>query len=126
MPLLRVPPAFVRREIQTLLRTFPNCTVVITRAVDPVVWNDVGDAVPSTQIVYNGEALVIPAGGTVSAPGLGQIELKHPRLLISGAWPIEQGDEVALDGRQYTVEHQPDPWHAFVLVTLQPANAASG
>lgn len=121
MPLLRIPKATVRRDIQTLIRTFPAQAVTITRRT-PGTWNTDGDETPGTMIVYQGEALVIPAGGTVQLLGLGQFEVKTPRLLISGSWPVEQGDAVVLDGRRYEVEFEPDHWQAFLLVTLQQAD----
>lgn len=122
MPLLRIPKSFIRRDIQTLIRTFPSETITITRAT-PGTWNDLGDHTPGAAIIYLGEALVIPAGGTVNVLGLGQVEDKNPRLLISGSWPIEQGDEVILAHRRYTVAFEPDHWQSFLHITLQPTDA---
>lgn len=117
MPLLRIPKAMIRREIQTLIRTFPSEPITITRRTGGT-WNAEGDETPGTAIIYKGEALVIPAGGNVTVLGLGQLEVKQPRVLISGSYPVAQGDELVLHGRRYLVEFEPDHWQAFLLLTL--------
>lgn len=122
MPLLRIPKAMIRREIQTLIRTFPSETVRVTRRGGGT-WNSEGDQTPDEVEIYRGEALVAPAGGMVTILGLGQIESKQPQMLISGSWPIEQGDTVLWGGRRYLVSFDPDYWQAFLLLTLQQDDA---
>lgn len=108
----------VQRDIQMLIRTFPSEAIVIFRGVREygplnqiVRWNE-------TNIIFRGEALVIPATGTVADYGLGQVENMQPQILISGHRDIQQGDFVKLQGRKYQVEFAPNPWHAFTLVKL--------
>ncbi len=108
----------VQRDIQMLLRTFPSETITVFRGVRTygglgqiTGWNE-------TNIVYRGEALVIPATGTVADYGLGQVENLQPQLLISGNRDIQQGDFVRLKGLKYQVEFQPNAWRAFLQVKL--------
>jgi hypothetical protein len=109
---------FVQRDIQMLIRTFPSESIAVFRGVrtfgslgQTVRWNE-------TNIVYRGEALVIPATGAVADYGLGQVENKNPQLLISGNRDIEQGDFVRYQNRKYQVEFEPNHWHAFLQITL--------
>lgn len=122
MPLLRIPKSLIRREIQALIRTFPSETIRVTRRGGGT-WNNEGDQTPDEVEIYRGEALVAPAGGMVTILGLGQIESKQPQMLISGSWPIQQGDTVLWQGRRYLVSFNPDYWQAFLLLTLQQDDA---
>lgn len=108
----------VQRDIQMLVRTFPAVTIVIFRGQriydngEVVGWDE-------SHIVYRGEALKIPATGTVADYGLGQVENLAPQLLISGDRDIQQADFVRLDGRLYQVEFPPNPWRAYTQVKLK-------
>jgi len=108
----------VQRDIQMLIRTFPSEAIVVFRGKrtygglgQTTGWNE-------THIVYRGEALVIPATGTVASYGLGQVENLQPQLLVSGDRDIQQGDFVRLKGRKYQVEFQPNAWRAFLQIKL--------
>ena len=108
----------VQRDIQGLIRTFPSQTVVIFRGTR--IYGDLGEVLGFDQtIVYRGEALLIPATGTVADYGLGQVENLMPQLLVSGTRDIEQGDFVELEGRTYQVEFPPNAWHAFTQIKLK-------
>ena len=114
----RTPRWFVQRDIQMLVRTFPSETIVIRRGRRIFPGGGLGQQKWVYDIVYMGEALVIPAGGEVADYGLGQVENKNPLLLISGNRDIAQGDFVTLQGRSYQVEFEPDHWNAFLQVKL--------
>ncbi len=108
----------VQRDIQMLIRTFPNETIVVTRGTR--TYDDLGSVMGwDYAIVYRGEALVIPATGTVADYGLGQVENVQPQLLVPGQRDIQQGDFVDLKGRTFQVEFPPNPWHAFTQIKLK-------
>ena len=110
---------YVQRDIQMLVRTFPSERVVITRGGEPI-YGEYGEIIDWTAIpVFDGEALVIPADGSVADYGLGQVENKNPQILVPGTRDIQQGDFVVLADRRYQVEFEPNHWHGFVVVRLE-------
>lgn len=110
---------FVQRDIQVLIRTFPSEWVSIYRGrrLSGNVGQNLGWGVGT--LIYQGEALVIPADGSVADYGLGQVENKNPQILVSGTRAFEQGDFVELAGRKYQVEFEPNWWHGFSLLRLE-------
>lgn len=128
----RPPRWFVQRDIQILVRSFPSERLVVFRLGEPTTSGDTLDlGEPSYQeyTVFDGEALFIPAGGTVARFGLGEVEEDKPQVLISGWHDIQQGDRVRRipmnpDGsegaiRLYTVQYAPNPWLGFTHITLE-------
>jgi hypothetical protein len=115
---IKPPRAFISQSIQALVRFFGSTRVTITRVVS--VYN--AGFMPGTETattVYEGDALVIPAGAQVKVMGLGVYEVKNTRLLINGAWDIRIGDTVALSGTTYRVEFPSNRWGAFTAISLQ-------
>jgi len=101
-----------------LIRTFPSETISVFRGVRTygslgqiVLWNE-------ANVVFRGEALVIPADGSVADYGLGQVENLNPQLLIPGTRDIQQGDFVRYQNRKYQVEFAPNNWQGFLAIKL--------
>lgn len=111
--------ARVQQDVQLLIRTFPSVYVQITRASRTYGGRFGAQTVGSDPVVYQGEALVIPAGASVNLYGLGQVESKNHQVLIAGHRDVQQGDLLTWEGKRYQVSQAPDPWRAFTLVTLQ-------
>lgn len=107
---------FVQRDVQMLVRAFPSESVTITRARR--TYSSGGQQRLVYDPIFMGEALVVPATGDVQDFGLGQVENKHPKILIAGTRDIQQGDFVLLAGRRYQVMFEPNAWHGFTLLNL--------
>lgn len=128
----RAPRFYVQRDIQALVRSFPNERLVVFRLGGAQTSGDtldLGEVTYPEITVFNGEALFIPAGGTVSRYGLGEVEEDKPQVLIPGWHDIQQGDRVRrsqmLPGgrftqpRLYTVLYAPNVWYSFSHLTLE-------
>lgn len=128
----RPPRWFVQRDIQILCRSFPSERMVVFRLGEPQTSQealDLGEPTYPEETVFDGEALFIPAGGTVARYGLGEVEEDKPQVLIPGWQEINQGDRVRVipmnpDGsegtiRLYVVLYAPNPWQGFTHVTLE-------
>lgn len=109
----------VHREIQTIIRTFPNRAVTIERSVRSFS-STTGQKRLGLTTVYAGEALVIPAGAVIRQLPMGQIETLHPQLLVAGERNIQQGDFVTLDGKRFQVDGVENVWKVFLMVRLVP------
>jgi hypothetical protein len=108
--------AQVQREIQLLVRTFPVEHVEVYR-VTPGTTGPLGQKTPPVEVlVYKGEALVQPAGGSLIVENLGQIEFDQPYMVVPSHRAIMQGDRMRYKGRILQVEHPPDYWKAFLVV----------
>ena len=123
-PGVRLPKHLIHQDIQTLVRAFPGEYVTFTRKA-------IGGVTPRGQVqkvddvvLYQGEALFIPAGGDVTRYGLGQVEEDKPQMLLVGTYDIRQGDFCLRRGRLYAVQYPPNAWHAFMHITL--SNYAQG
>jgi hypothetical protein len=120
MPLpRRLPTSLITQAVQTLIRTFPSRTVRVTRLTGYTYNAGKMRSGPIETVIYEGEALFIPAGGNVLQLGQGMIEEKDPRLMIAGSWPIQQRDRVVVDGVLYEVATDTNRWNAFVLLKLR-------
>lgn len=128
----RPPRFYVQRDIQILVRSFPSERLVIFRLGPGETSGaslDLGELRFPEIVVFNGEALFIPASGTVQRFGLGEVEEENPRILLPGWHDIQQGDRVRRaqmlpggrfgESRLYTVLYQPNPWYSFTHITLQ-------
>ena len=125
---LRPPAWFVQRDIHILVRSFPSEWVQILRGTQ-TSQTDYMEPVETMTLVYTGEGLFVPAGGTVERYGLGQVEEDKPKILIHGHVDIQQGDYCSrsrllpggrgwTDPRWYQVLYEPNYWHANVSITL--------
>jgi hypothetical protein len=102
--------------MQLLVRTFPVEYVEVYR-VTPGSTGSLGQKTPPVEtIIYKGEALVQPAGGSLLIENLGQIEFDQPYMVVPSHRQIRQGDFMRYKGRILQVEHQPDYWKAFMVV----------
>jgi hypothetical protein len=120
MPLPRKPPqSRITQAVQTLIRTFNSSTVTIYRVLGHQVTAGKTQGAAITELVYQGEALFAPAGAAIHVLGLGAYQDMSPHLLISGAYPIRQGDETTIDGRTYEVQDAPNRWQAFTVAKLK-------
>jgi hypothetical protein len=93
----RPPRFYVQRDIQILVRSFPSERLQVFRLGEPRTSGatlDLGEVTYPEVTVFNGEALFIPAGGTVARYGLGEVEEDTPQVLIPGWHDIQQGDRV--------------------------------
>lgn len=125
----RPPLWYVQRDISILIRSFPSGRVVITRPRQ-VTQSDFGEPAEEYDPVFTGEALFVPAGGTVARYGLGQVEEDKPRMLIAGWHDVQQGDMLTVSQllpggrgwtppRRYQVLYAPVFWHGFIDLTLE-------
>lgn len=118
MPLPRKPPrSFIAQRIQMLVRSFPSETVTITRPVKGLTAGKTSTIIDEN-IIYQGEALWIPSGGTVEVLGLGKFVTAEPRLMLTGTRDIRQGDRMEHDGREYEIANVQNRWNAFMIFKL--------
>lgn len=126
----RAPRWFVQRDIQILIRSFPSEHMVIYRRGETAVSRtELGEPVYGEDVIFDGEALFIEAGGTVARYGLGEVEEDKPQMLIAGWHDVQQGDRVRRyrrlsDGneavaRLYVVLFAPAPWQNYCHIVLE-------
>lgn len=108
----------IRQHIRLLIRTFPKAYVRIRRRREE--YNDLGEAVPAYDDIYEGDVLVRPSGGTSETYGLGTVENYDLVVLLNGDLDVRQGDIVTInDGREYEVMFPPKWFDAFHELRLK-------
>lgn len=115
----RVTALGVKRSINQMMDLFPKEQVRVVRLRSS--FSETGEQVESDRtLLYEGEALVRPAGGDTEGYGLGTVENLSLVILIMGVHGFAQGDIVTVnDGREYEIDLPPTHFRAFTQLNLQ-------
>jgi len=107
-PPARVSRWQIQRDIQKHMRTFPTIHAVVFERVkgyDDYNQPTDGNATDHTQ--YQGEVLLVPAGGNVQRFGLGEVEDFDYMMMIPGQRVVSQGAFTTIESRLYQVTDKP-------------------
>lgn len=87
----RLHPMELQKLTEELIATFPSEMKEVQRAVRSYSKQGENSTFTYT-VVFSGEILVIPPGGSVQRFGLGQVENYDLGLLLTGQADVNQGD----------------------------------